>query len=98
MKLPLNQGLCLDALLRLEEASFFGSESFFGFKPVAAETGLDVKEVRRKVRALKRKGLARFSAGLWNEDGQPAGSGYGLTQAGLELARARQNNSTNSTF
>lgn len=42
---------------------------------------MDVREVRRIVRCLARKGLAEYWRGLWSDDG-PAGGGYCITPAG----------------
>lgn len=44
--------------------------------------GLDIKQARRACRSLARKGLAEFHRGLFNDDGQVAGSGYGITEKG----------------
>lgn len=55
------------------------------FAPIARTTGLDRNVVRRACRSLKRKGLADFLAGLWTEDGEPAGAGYAATPEGREL-------------
>lgn len=33
-------------------------------------------------RSLRQRGLAEFHRGLWSEDGEPAGSGYCITEAG----------------
>ena len=55
---------------------------FVGFQPLQDTTELSRHEVRRACRSLKRKGLASFMAGLWTEDGEPAGSGYAITEAG----------------
>lgn len=57
---------------------------YYPFKPIMKQTGLDRRTVRRHARYLKRKGFAEFHAGLWNEDGEPAGAGYCITKAGLE--------------
>lgn len=57
--------------------------SFVCFKTLQGETGLDRKEVRRHCRALKRQGLAEFQAGLWDDEGRPAGSGYAATKLGI---------------
>lgn len=57
--------------------------SYFSFAAITAQTGYDRKTVRRACRALKRKGLATFLSGLWDDEG-PAGSGYGVTKAGCE--------------
>lgn len=56
------------------------------FRPLMDETKLTRSEVRRACRSLSRKGLASFSKGLWTDDGEPAGSGYGLSFAGVDLA------------
>jgi len=61
---------------------------YFSFAGIKARGGLelDVKQIRRACRSLKRKGLADFCSGLWDDDGRPAGSGYGATRAGREAA------------
>jgi hypothetical protein len=60
-----------------------------GFVSIAKRAGIaDVKQVRRDVRRLARKGLMSFGKGLWTEDGDPAGSGYCITPAGRALADA----------
>lgn len=55
----------------------------------AHRSGLDRHLVRRTVRALARKGFVTLLRGLWTEDGEPAGSGYGITQAGAAFLNAR---------
>ena len=65
------------------------NESSFYFRGVAQESGLPLKIVRRIVRSLARKGLAEYNRGLFNDDGQVAGSGYGCTRAGYEYAKER---------
>lgn len=52
------------------------------FRYIASETGLEVKQVRRSVRSLARKGLAEYVKGLFNNDGEVAGSGYCCTREG----------------
>ena len=39
--------------------------------------------VRTLVRGLSARGLAFYARGLFNDDGEVAGSGYGLTEEGL---------------
>jgi hypothetical protein len=70
----------------VELADLHGYEEccYSGFDPLARETGLDRKVVRRACRSLARKGLAEYGRGLWSEDGEPAGSGYAATRAGVE--------------
>lgn len=46
---------------------------------------LDLRKVRLACRSLARKGLASFERGLFNDDGQVAGSGYCATRAGAAL-------------
>jgi hypothetical protein len=67
-----------------------GSEYFcyMGFAAIVADTKLDRKQVRRACRSLARKGLAKFSSGLWTEDGEPAGSGYGVTKDGVQMSQS----------
>ena len=65
-----------------------GEESecgFFPFQSIKAAGALDleVKQIRLACRSLKRKGMAAFCAGLWNDDG-PAGAGYAATNAALQ--------------
>lgn len=67
------------------------------FSYTASETGLDVRTVRLATRALARKGFAEYMRGLFDDDGQVAGSGYCCTDKGHEviermeeLARVRE--------
>jgi hypothetical protein len=49
-----------------------------------------IPEIRRTVRKLARKGLARYIRGIFTEDGTVGGSGYGLTAAGTARAEAER--------
>ena len=80
MKLNDNERKVLAALNYNEDGICFS-----GFAFLMEETGLDRKAVRRSCRSLKRKGLAQFASGLWNEDGEPRGSGYAATKEGVEV-------------
>ncbi len=73
------QQKCLEAL---DEHTHPNGEMCVPFAPIIEDTGLDRQTVRRHVRALARKGLAEYFRGLCNEDGQPAGAGYCITDAG----------------
>lgn len=65
----------------------YGVGYFMNFHYFADKTKLDRKAVRRACRSLSRKGLSAFRIGLWSEDGEPAGAGYGITEQGsLALA------------
>lgn len=74
----------------LHALAYFGGEDsecgFVGFKPLAAETGLDRRTVRLACRSLSRKGFAKFARGLWTDEGEPAGAGYAATLAGMAKA------------
>ena len=61
---------------------------YMPFAPISDATDLGRREVRRLVRALKRKGYADFSHGLMTEDGEFAGSGYAITKAGRDFLAA----------
>lgn len=77
-----------DALKVLKALNEFGSvfePCYFSFRPLTVRTGLDRRTVRRNARYLKRKGLAEFYAGLFTEDGEVAGAGYAITEAGREF-------------
>ena len=60
-------------------------EGFVWFSPLISNTGYSRAVVRRACRSLKRKGLAKFSSGLWRDDGSMGGSGYAATKAGIEM-------------
>lgn len=56
---------------------------YTGFSWISKRTRLPRNKVRLACRSLKRKGFAKFSSGLWNDDGQPAGSGYSASREGV---------------
>lgn len=70
-----------------EEFDEFGM-GYCHFAHIASETAIDVKQVRRSCRLLARKGWAHYGRGLWTEDGEPMGSGYSATKAGVEALAA----------
>ena len=63
-----------------DESEDWCYQSFAG---IVNRTGMDRKEVRRICRHLARKGWAEYGKGLWSEDGDPVGSGYRITEAGV---------------
>lgn len=78
-----------DITLSKLEASVFraweGVDADFGylsFKAVSEDSGVELHRIRRAVRSIARKGLLQFSKGLWTDEGQLCGAGYGLTEAG----------------
>jgi hypothetical protein len=60
-------------------------EVYWPFSALTYRTKLTRAQVRLACRSLRRKGLAEFRAGLWTEDGEPAGAGYSATTLGREL-------------
>lgn len=71
----------------LEVMTDFADGSFWYFRGIANHVDMNEKEVRRKVRSLSRKGLTEYKQGLFNEDGQVAGSGYRVTEAGRKFIK-----------
>jgi hypothetical protein len=59
-----------------------------GFAAIAERAEMDPKKVRRAVRGLARKGLAKFHRTSWTDDGDPHGAGYGLTAEGRAMIDA----------
>ena len=55
---------------------------YFGFKSLSCQTQIDRRQVRLDVRRMARKGLTQFGKGLCTDDGDFAGSGYAITDAG----------------
>ncbi len=58
------------------------------FRYIATLTDLEIKQVRRAVRSLARRGFAEYMRGLFDEDGKVAGSGYACTTEGLRAHEA----------
>ncbi len=73
---------CLKAL---DEFTRPDGEFCVPFAPLERQTGFERRVVRRHVRGLARDGLAQYFKGLWTEDGEPAGAGYCITEAGVHL-------------
>lgn len=63
------------------------------FQMIADCTLLDRKQVRRAARSLARKGLTEYVRGLFDEDGQIAGSGYCCTLLGHDTMLAQRRKS-----
>ncbi len=72
----------LIALTTAQGESIFGEECYFPFASIMSRTGLDRASVRNACRVLKRRGYTDFKAGLWTEEGDLAGAGYRITDAG----------------
>ncbi len=77
----------LKVLDALDLLTFPHGEMCVGFKPISRETGIqDLREVRRIVRHLARKGMAQFFKALITDEGDFAGAGYCITPAGQKAA------------
>ena len=61
---------------------------YMHFKDIAKDARLNRIQVRSSVRALARKGLAKYGSGLCTEDGDFAGSGYCCTKKGADFIAA----------
>lgn len=58
-------------------------EMCVGFKPISRESGVeDLREIRRIVRHLARKGMAQYFRALITDEGEFAGAGYCITREG----------------
>jgi DNA-binding MarR family transcriptional regulator len=65
-------------------ADYYGDFGFFSFSQLSRKTRLNRQQVRRAARSLARKGLAEFCRGLFTQDGEVAGSGYGCSREGAK--------------
>lgn len=74
---------CLEVLL---DESIPNAEMCLHFKTIQKHTGYDRRKVRVNVRRLARKGFAEYAKGLCTEEGDFAGAGYCITEAGREEA------------
>jgi len=74
----------------LERLDWAGGEYFWGFDTIAVDMQLEHDQVRNACHSLKAKGLACFARGLMTEDGELAGSGYGITDNGRRYLAAIQ--------
>lgn len=77
------------ALLRhmANQANPFGAcETFHSIAALTIDP-LDRETTRAILRRMADRGLCAFARGLFDDDGMPRGSGYGLTPNGLRIAR-----------
>lgn len=51
---------------------------------IAACMNIDYELARGILRTLRSKRQVEYVAGLWTEEGEPAGGGYAITRAGLD--------------
>jgi hypothetical protein len=67
-----------------------GGEMCSSFKPMMMELKMDRAKVRRLCRLLHRRGMAEFHSGLCDDEGHFRGSGYCISDAGVEFLRERE--------
>lgn len=65
----------------------------YSFREIMEWTGFSRAQVSRACKALRRYGFLSFERGLFNEDGQVAGSGYAITRAGRSWWTIREDGS-----
>jgi hypothetical protein len=58
-----------------------------GIRPIAKFLGISREMTRATLLELRDEGLVTYERGLFTEDGEVAGSGYGITMAGRALYR-----------
>ena len=80
IKINENERKVLETLVHRNSET--GEIAYMYFRNIAAETKLELKQVSRACRSLRKKGLAEFMRGLFSDDGMAAGSGYGATPEG----------------
>lgn len=88
MNLPdIQRGLDRHVLQIMEESrdrSYGRWEYAFGLSWFVDEPWITKDMARAACRSLTDRGYAFYMRGLWNEDGYPAGAGYGITDKGAE--------------
>lgn len=83
MKVSAREMACLKVLA---DAYPCAEQNVLFYSHIVYETGLELTQARRAVRALARKGLAKRSS-CYDYDGMLAGSGYSATAIGFETAQ-----------
>lgn len=74
--------ICLKVLMKTDWQIGFG---YLGFSRLVRDTTIPKEVVRAIVRGLTDKGLAQYGRGLSSDEGEFAGAGYAITEAGASL-------------
>lgn len=69
-------------------AAFGYFETFYSLRALVDPSLLSRDMAGAICRSLKDRGFARYQRGLFTEDGETAGSGYGITRKGLAYLMA----------
>ncbi|KIC36523.1 hypothetical protein [Leisingera sp. ANG-M7] len=73
----------LECIVEKGNAAFGATETFYGLA-FFMNDWVSKDLARALLRDLTDRGFCHFHRGLFNDDGEPAGSGYGITEKGLE--------------
>jgi hypothetical protein len=87
MKLSEDEFRCLEAFPQIT----YPEPGCVSFKWFSSYFDWDRSKVRRVVRSLAAGGFAEYHRGLFTEDGDVAGSGYCITDAGRAALQAQEN-------
>ncbi len=78
-------------VLKALDDSGWSDPTYWTIAQVAEASDIPWEYCRVALRSLTNQGLAQYSRGLFNEDGEVWGSGYSITRLGIEaLTRKRQ--------
>lgn len=81
-KLSPHQSIVLDALAKMYGGEWHDWRYYVGYCRMCESSGLDRRQVRRALLALRRLGFAEYAKGLSNEDGEFAGAGWRISRDG----------------
>lgn len=62
-----------------------GEDYCIGYRTLEPRTGMTREQLKPLVAELRKLGYAYYAKGLMNEDGEVAGSGFGITREGLDF-------------
>lgn len=77
----------LDQLRHAVLSAIPSADYYVSLRAVAEDSGLPAEICRAIIAGLRADGLADYQRGLFDEDGQPCGSGYAITLAGIDWLR-----------
>jgi hypothetical protein len=74
-------------LIMADAAEDFG---YFNFDTLSKRTAIEKRIVRLDCRRMARKGLTEYGKGLCTDEGEFAGSGYTITEAGRAVLQSAE--------
>lgn len=78
----------LATIVERTPATYDPGQFFFGLNNFTDPGVFDRESVRGFLKDMRNRGLLVYGKGLMDEDGNPAGSGYTITPAGIERLKA----------